>query len=181
MDGWTFDGTIGSGDFFWESIGGNPGGYLQSIDLVGFQGEAIAPAKFLGDWSSLDESGQLSFDHRLFTIGNAISSFAPFSATISGPGGSAIWVADEVFMAPTDWVSFQVPIAESSWTVQSGTWGALLADVQELRFPTETISNNDGNSGDNTGLDNVILSAIPEPTSLLLAAISIIGLSIRRR
>ena len=54
------------------------------------------------------------------------------------------------------WRTYRIPLIESAWTVTSGTWDALLADVTELAIDLEFIT-----GPETTGLDNVVLARQP--------------------
>lgn len=167
LDGWT---TVGDGISSHVAAGGNPGGFLQSVDQpIGQNTDAFAPAKFLGDWSVLDGAGVLSADFRMVSACCAISEGMEFF--ISGPGGSAsqrLSTATGPFPA---WTTYSIDIAESAWNV-SGNWAALLGDVTVLRIDMEHVGGDE-----TTGLDNVVLSSVPEPSGVLLALAGLAGLS----
>jgi len=155
LDGWT--GT-GDGTISWQGSGGNPDGYLQAEDpATGGNTDAVAPPKFLGNWSLFENTGSLSADLTIIS-GGAVSEGAMFQ--ISGPGGAAHLAWPTADGPPHgEWATFKVPIVESHWTVTSGTWDALLPDVQSLLIDMEHIT-----GVETTGLDNVVLSTLsPDP------------------
>ncbi|MBN2129946.1 MAG: hypothetical protein JW741_10635 [Sedimentisphaerales bacterium] len=181
LDGWTM---VSAGGIAWQSSGGNPGGYVRYTDGPGVGSMVVAPAKFLGDWSALDEVGVLSYDHRVFVVGtNPI--FHPRTIIISGPGGSAVWHG-ETPLGVSDWPTppehtEAALLKESDWIVESGSWSSLLANVTDLRILIEAFEN-EYIPGmplpwipDETGLDNVCLGpcAIPAPGALLLGSIGV--------
>jgi hypothetical protein len=179
LDGWT---SVHPTELSWNSSGGNPGGYARFVDGFSTGGMIFAPAKFLGDWSGLDETGSITFDQKVFRTGNYSSRGNRF-VSISGPGGEADWLGDS---APAscqsnpacDWTGFVVPLNEASWTVSSGSWSALLTDVTafgiQLELYTTTLP-----PADIEGLDNVQL--VPEPSTALLFASGLIGLAVNGR
>lgn len=81
---------------------------------------------------------------------DGIESFGSYYVRISGPGGVAQWSAPGPD-GPTDWVSLQAPIREADWNVISGSWGALLQQVDEMRVVTEIVAG----MPEIDGLDNV--------------------------
>ena len=90
---------------------------------------------------------------------------------ISGPAGSARWQAPNV--DPADgWVNLQNPITESAWVLQTGTWAGLLANVTELRIFMPDSST----ASEVTGIDNVSLTPVPLPATLLFFLSGLIGL-----
>jgi hypothetical protein len=138
----------GLGDWSFQGTGGltNPGsdgdsgggGYCRVSDLSGALSYAFAPPAFLGDWSWLDNTGRLSIALRILSAaGNNVG--ATEFIRLSGPGGSA-----SVSLAPGDlplpprlWKTFTFPIQAAAWTVTSGTWAGLLAEVTECRIQLE--------------------------------------------
>ena len=147
-DGWT---CAGDGDWSWQSEGGNPGGYLRSIDPAGGPNtDAIAPEKFLGSWTSLDGQGTLSYHFQVFE-GQAAPIETP-SVTISGPGGSATALTSTGPVDLGTWVNCSVAIQAAAWTMESGTWSALLDSVTEIGIDLESV-----NGTETSGIDNVKL------------------------
>ena len=149
FDGWTS--TVGVN---WQSSGGNPNGYLRFIDSGPANGgQLFAPSKFLGDWTSFDGSGQLSYDFRVFQTG------PPYFARgvrISGPGGTASWTGPTA-TDQTGWTKSVVPIRADAWTVSAGRWADILTNVTEL-FVGMPVSSS---AVETTGIDNVLLSVPP--------------------
>ena len=87
--------AAGLGDWSFASTGGvtnpgsqgNSGGYCRVADGTGTS-YALAPARFLGDWSPLLDTGRLTIDVRMVTIGGPIVDVPQF-IRLSGPGGVA--------------------------------------------------------------------------------------------
>lgn len=175
LDGWTSTSGV-----TWESTGGNPGGYLRFFDSgPSTGGQIIAPAKFLGDLTPLNNVGSLNYDYRVFA---GTPNFQT-AAQLSGPGGIAVWNESLVTTGTTGWDALVAPLSQSNWNVVSGTWSALLADVTELRIFLPNAST----AIETTGADNIRLvltaSAIPEPgTCALIAAglLPLVGVVVRR-
>ncbi len=179
LDGWTF---IDPSDFYWNSDEGN-NGYVHFDDHPhpgGNQsGYGYAPVKFLGDWSSLDGNGFISFDYGIFDLGSGgVSGMLPYEINISGPYGSATWLGETHPVAEdTDWITVTAPLIESSWNVTSGYWYDLLVDVDELEIRIEYVQNHsaDPNERDEAGFDNVLV-AVPIPSAVWLLGSGLIGL-----
>ncbi len=147
-DGWT---CVGDGDWSWQSSGGNPSGYLLSIDPgFGLNTFAIAPQKFLGSWTSLDGHGTLSYDFQVF-VGHAAPDEAP-NVTISGPGGSATALTAAGPVDLSTWARCSVPIRAAEWTMQSGTWPALIDSITKIQIDMELVGGTE-----RSGIDNVKL------------------------
>lgn len=174
-ESWTLD--TSTTELTWASSGGNPDGYLRFADAVQGAAFVIAPTSYHGDWGTLYEGGSLSFDHKVFQIGNG-PAFNTSRIEISGSGGSAFYLGS-VF-ADEDWVTRSVSISELDWNVASGTWADLLNDVTDLRIQIEGVSNN--SPTDINGIDNVRLTAaVPEPSSFAMCCSLAAVCLIRRR
>ncbi len=169
----TFDtGTDGWGlvvSTIWTPEQGNPGGcLLGSIDEpTNTTSVAFAPPAFLGSWTALDGVGELRYDYRrLSNGGGTVITFVPATVAIKGgtamPGSQAVWHGP-VVTGPSPWMTFTVPIAESAWIVNSGTWDDILSNVSELSIQIELVSSTDAPDDKNT-IDNVILE-VPCPVS----------------
>jgi hypothetical protein len=147
LEDWTEHEAI---HIWWEQTTGNPGGFLESVDLSRRgAADARAPAAFTGDWSGLHGSGAIRWDVRCVDPGGAALEARPIVKLV-GPGGAAIHQSE--CMVGHTWRPFEVPLHESLWTVTRGTWQNLLAEVQELLFDLDLTNGNDQN-----GLDNVIV------------------------
>ena len=185
----TFDGGLDG----WYSntpaeINWDPGGYVRFVDGSAASTGSGAPPKFLGDWSHLDGIGVLSYDHRVFQVGggNPAPLWGVLGVQIWGPAGDATFVEDHPLSGgpptATGWITAEVPIDESHWTIDNGTWGAILSNVTEMGILIERIHNVGVPSEEVSGIDNVHL--IPEPSSLIIlvmGAIAPIAYALRRR
>jgi hypothetical protein len=142
----------------WEPSGSEPGGYARFEDTSPTGDYARAPADYVGDWSWMDGVGFLHWHHRIFRLGYN-PTIGDYKLVIAGPGGRA------EFTAPgppgvTDWESVTAHIWEGDWSVVSGAWSAILADVDTLLIAIEMVGNSGpGSEADIDGLDNVVLGA----------------------
>ncbi len=173
IDGWT--GALVTH----MATGGNPGGYVHFVDPDASGNSLFAPGKFLGDWS-VYAGGTFRYDHRVLEATN-VNQFVDYEIEISGPTDSAIWNSGSPPAGVTAWVSLTAPIQESAWSV-TGDWSTLLSDVTQVRLRIEHV---DDAGTDVEGIDNVRLTALPEPNSLVLACgglmIMLTGATVRRR
>ena len=170
LEGWTSNTTT---EITWTSPGGNPDGYARFDDATINDTYLIAPARYLGDWSGLVGT-DISYDHNVLSMTPNSPAPAAYTVKISGPGNDATWTGATAPSRP-GWDTVTVPILESAWTVNSGTWAGLLADVDNLSIRIEHWSNLD-----TAGVDNITL-AIPEPATLSLLALGGLAMLRRRR
>lgn len=145
----------------WGATGGNPGGYARFEDASGDATFIIAPSNFLGDWTNV---GVLTYDHRVIDPGDNAVFDDLHQVDISGPGGAASWFGS-TSPGPTGWLTISVPIKESLWTITSGSWADLLPNVTFLDNRIELVTNKGGSKPEISGIDNVCLSTVPEPSS----------------
>ena len=154
LEGWLIIGDNAGG---WVGVGGNPDGFLNVADLAtGAINIASAPPKFLGDWSAMTSTDTLAFDvHFVNTSGGAL--VAPsWIFRIEGPGGAATGITPGVTPPQGVWSTFKVSLDPADWTIVSGTWGAILADVTALKLYVEYV-----NGDEEVRVDNVSLSSTP--------------------
>lgn len=164
--------------------GGNPDGYLYSYGNV--SGSFDIGANYRGPELTGDYSGniwQMSFDLN-FMRGNFDDAWLRFRYQDSSHNG---WMYDltDVF-ALGFWDSYSVTF-DSSWTdaeamamgwLQEST-SASFADTMADVYTTEIRLSGEGSLA--AGIDNFQLASVPEPGSLLLLSLGIIGLSLGRR
>ncbi len=149
FDGWFFEDT---GSVTIENSGGNPGKCCEIDDEAGVLSQAIAPPKFTGDWTQLDEAAVFMVD--LKTNQEALA-FSDYLIKISGPYGEAIIPMDESLGETYNkWKTFSFLISETVWTVNSRSWDSLLTNVEEVRLVTEYSNNLDVVRMDNVRISN---------------------------
>ena len=150
LDGWELTGDPSS-TISWADQGGNPGGYLGFPNHGPGVGFVAAPSSFLGDWSSLQDTGVISFDVRIHDMG-VESTLLLLEIRIGGPGGQAVYRATDTpsELARASWTAAANAF---EWEIDAGTYPALLADVQFVHIRVDLT---DGD-GDVTCIDNVYL------------------------
>lgn len=143
---WSFTSTGGVTN---PGSGGNGGGFCRVVDAAGTS-LAFAPARFLGNWSTLNGTGALTIDLRLVSLTGPVVGSAQF-IRLTGPGGvaSVALTPAEIPVSTLVWKTLRYPLAAGSWTVSSGTWAGLLANVTECRIEAEVVSGTEV-----VGLDN---------------------------
>jgi len=175
LDGWVNnpDGST----IQWVSTGGNPGGYVRVDDTAAGVGIFLfAPSKFLGDLSAFD-GGTLSFDQNLLVAPNVENDqFYGFVHLVSGVNSSLDGFVDLIPVSPPPpgWNSWSIPMTATAWGKTQSEWDQLLADVDVIRVFMEA-----GANADASGFDN--FSIVPEPSTALLFAFSLIGLGVKTR
>ncbi len=150
LQGWR---VTGDNAMTWQSTGGNPGGCLAVNDLAtGDNNLAVAPPAFLGDWRGMSTGDSLAADFWFVNTSGGTLYYGPYLFRIAGPGGAATALTGTI-PPQSAWTRIGVALDPAAWTLESGTWGALLADVNSVTIESEFVT------GDETvRLDNVRLS-----------------------
>lgn len=138
------------------SATGNPGNSLRVTDqAVGVINQVVLPWVYTGDWSSAQATDSLTFDVFAHEIsGSLLGSDGLPLISLAGPGGSAVAYID-TFPVFDTWQHFGIALDSASWIV-TGSWTALLAEVQTVKIRTEFI---DGSEW--VQIDNIKLSITP--------------------
>jgi hypothetical protein len=150
LEGWR---VVGDGVYYWESGTGNPGNCMRiDDDATGNYIFAIAPLKFIGDWSNVNTNDSLTADIFLHLI-NGSPTGPPWIFRISGPGGRAIALTGTSYQPVQDvWFHYAVSLDSTQWTVQEGSWIALLPHITLLEVLVEFINGDEYVRLDNAGL-----------------------------
>ncbi len=144
-------------DLIYMGAGGNPGGFALFGETNPTATEIEAPPVYLGDWSELDGVGRLQFDHKILELGELPDGppYLPYEAVITGGANRARFVSAET--AVEEWNTVTVPIEETEWSIEKGTWSELLTNVESLRIRIELVANPGSTVDDQDGIDNVSL------------------------
>ncbi len=154
LEGWR---VTGDNSAAWEADTGNPGGCLAVNDrATGAMNYVIAPPTYHGDWTGMTAADSLSVDIYLKNLGGGVVN-PEYIFRIAGPGGAARALSGAAYY-PADgvWTHYTVPLDESQWVVEQGTWDAILANVNTLRITGEFV-----NGREACRVDNVVLSGSP--------------------
>jgi Laminin B (Domain IV) len=176
----------GAGNFLWLATGGDPGGYIRALEVP--EPASLwffsAPAAFLGDKAAA-YGGTLSFSMRSNWSPPEIT--APH-ASVQLLGANGVLLALQGDVPPAlDWTRYAVPlVADGNWKLDSvngsaataADMHAVLSDLLALR-----INGDFGQGIEVSGLDSVVLSAVPEPAAmgLFLAGLTVVVGHARRR
>lgn len=173
-EGWT---AIDGGALTWVASGGNPGGWLRVADISDQDFLLQAPPAWLGDRSAW-LGGTLSFD--ALNVNNESPDWAPFGeVVITGSAGSVTLDIVAAGQPPADgqWHRYSVLLSPAA-----GWSGAPLASV--LANVTGLTIKGEFHAGvtEVVGIDNIQVTAVPEPASaaLLLGGLGLLA-GLRRK
>lgn len=153
LEGWALE--TGGQTVSWSAAEecGDEGGRLRFTDDQNPNDFVVAPPEYLGNWAELlGPSGTLRFKQRLYTT--SVCASQPQRVRIEGSGGVAEWNG-ATLLREDRWVPVVVPLLESEWTILSGAWDPLLANVTSLQIAVDLVPEVCG--PEETGLDNVQL------------------------
>lgn len=178
--------VLGTATPSYSASGGHPGGHLSLLDISANAWYWSAPAKFLGN-VGVAYGGQLSYD--IAVTGNGFGNppgFTQEDVILVGAGRTLVHDTG-LQIAPTqvlNWNSISVGLTEAGWKLNSLTgpaasaadMQAVLGSLGSLYIRGEYLFGLD----DRGRLDNVLLSAVPEPASAWLMLLGAAGLLMRR-
>jgi hypothetical protein len=158
----SFSTIVGTYTPTFQTIGGNPGGFISQTDPGPNAWFFSAPAKFLGDQSTAF-GGSIRWNIKTDIIGSNLvpsimlvgQSVTLFYPTLQKPGTS--------FTDPTS--QFSVPLIPSGWRINNPQTGLQPTDIQFQQvlgnLSAIRLLGDWGNGFETTGLDNVVLSSAP--------------------
>ena len=168
----------------WNATGGNPTGYvtLQDPDGSAPTGNTQywhAPAKFLGNLLAF-YGGALTYD---VIDAGTFGSFNEADVLLVG-SGLTLEYNTSVIPSTSLWTSYAIGLAETGWHIETATGPGAAVTKAQMQAVLSSVSGiyirGEYRLGpDLASLDNPTLS-IPEPSSLLLVALGVVGLGIRR-
>jgi Laminin B (Domain IV) len=165
----------------WLATGGHPDGFVQATDggadrIFAF----VAPAAWLGDQSAA-VGGALSWAMKVSTLAHPMS--VPWSDVKIG-GGGLVLAGDAGVDPGLDWTVRSISFAPGAWRLgehdgpvaSAADIAAVLANVEFMHLRGEF----SGAARDTTSLDTVVMTAVPELSSSLLALAGLAALGLAR-
>lgn len=190
-DGWTLFQNSGP-NFDWIAVGGNPAGHIGATDNTSDWAYVQAPSKFL---TPAQYNGTFSFDLRVDNLNQPVGFPGIFNVRV-GLQGAGFTLINEGALPTTSWTGYSFTLNETSaagWRKfsnlsQNYSPGApqatqaemqsVLAGLSRIVIATDyTLASTDSNvpEVDRTFIDNVRLSTVPEPATLLLVSVALVA------
>lgn len=180
--GWSVgssQGTSGVDGFAWDGTGGNPAGAITATD-IGDQGGwwFIAPAVWAGDWRPY-LGGTISFDVRAAS-GQDTTPNPPVEAIVFLlADGGRLRAKSAAGAAIGTWVTAEVDLVEDQFNLTGSGYASFdqaLEHVTGLVIPGDFVYRQQ----DKTWLDNVRVTAVPEPGSVSLLLLGLVAVALVR-
>ena len=199
VDGWTGIGTTVS----WDSVNGNLAGSLQSLDADSNWAQVVAPAKFHGAWGTALNPATISADIKF--VGSGTVAY-PTEFAITDGDTTYFYKFSSPLPSSSSWHTYSVAMNASGWTRMTSTiynngsdgwyyWASgqgsaplgteslatVLQNVTDFHIRTDAVSGNYPAVNDRLNVDNVKLSWVPIPSTMLLLGSGLVGLGLLRR
>jgi hypothetical protein len=145
-------GIEGDGSLLLDTVNGHPGAALRLEEpAAGLSNFIFAHPDMLGDWSSTTESDSIFFDLFVHEIAGTVFDDYEFMVELRGQGSRANALPQ--FIPVFDqWQHVAISLDTSMWTLISGTWDELLANVTTVVIRGEFITGDEYEIYDNIGL-----------------------------
>ncbi len=172
-------------DLSWHSSGGHPGGHVGATDLGNTPGGALWTFQSPGTWSgdfTRYIGGTVRFDLKIQEAGNLSYNASRLILALdlldSADQNFLGWFSSDNQPPVNEWVHYRTRISSSNFQVM-GDDVAGMSFEESIRNVTGVYVRGDYLNGvdDQAFLDNVSISAVPEPTTLLLVGTGLIGLA----
>ena len=170
-EGWTATGATVSH----ESTGGNPVGFLRVEDTESDTFELYPPLMFEGNLLDFD-GGLITYDLILLSVPTTLpltnvgSGLGRIQLEGGGSNATFDYAPNPPIPSADFWTTYFVPMTASAWNTTQTNWETVLSNVTNFHIILEPVN------GSTIGLDNFAVTAVPEPSSLILFGAGLLGL-----